>query len=59
MVFAMNPRVERLIAETRELLLNRQEAAKVVERNHENEVITRSTALIQEGLRLRREAGLK
>ena len=59
MVFAMNPRVERLIAETRELLLNRQEAAKVAERNHENEVITRSTALIQEGLRLRREAGLK
>lgn len=35
------------------------EAAKVVESNHENEVITRSTALIQEGLRLRREAGLK
>lgn len=59
MVFAMNPRVERLIAETRELLLNRQEAAKVVERTHENEVITRSTALIQEGLKLRREAGLK
>ena len=57
-VRAMKPHIERLIADTRAMLLGRAEAAKVIDHKNENDAIARSSELINEGLKLRREAGL-
>jgi len=54
----MKPHIERLIADTRAMLLARAEAAKFIDHKRENDAIARSSELINEGLKLRREAGL-